>query len=877
MQRLINNLMWTSFLLVLIFSYSYSHAKDDDGFSAAQAYKKYCSVCHGKKGDGLSTASAGMVPPPRDFTKPEAVVELTRERMITAVRDGRPGTAMVGWKAMFSEDKIAKLVDYIRDNIMPSSRSEEASLGRRLFANNCSVCHGDKGDTAIWARGGLNPPPRDFTSERARKELTEQRTLFSITYGRPNTAMPAWHGRLTEEEIKAVAEYVRGSLIYPEGEENVVKKEVEVSSGGHEHEHFDPVEMARSMPLGIVGDIKWGKAFYNNNCAHCHGVKGDGKGPRAYFIFPKPRDFTHPAATHRMNRSHLFDVISNGMPKTEMSAWGKVLNHQEIANITEYVFTAFIVPRLPEGFLVDMRKELEIRKPVGGHHGHANPGMPDEWLIFMGLSIFVIALWAVIVPLPEKRKIWNVNLVDLPGIGRFVRFITTNPQPLAVIKLISVAIFLLIIATGFFGSPWPERNFATAFVWGFWWPLVIISVFFLGSAWCAICPWETLSKMLVFRKLWRRPEASNRKVKKVPAYLRNVWIALLLFVGLTWLELGAGVTTIPEATAGMALIMLILATVGILLYERKAFCRYFCPVGRTIGYYSRLAPIELRPLDDKICADCKTMECYHGTKEIEPCPTHLTLGRFSQNTFCLSCGSCVLSCPYKNASWKLRPMASEATDTARPNWDGSWFMLGLLGLTIFHGVTMVSFWGDWVDTLGGWIGETGDMLITFTILLWFFFFLPSVFYGIAIKVTHWVSNTKVNFKLLFSRLAFVTLPLAFAYHLAHNMSHLLGELPGLMLVFSNPFGIDAIPLTAMERNLLLENPLIPAGGIYGIQSMLMVFGFWLAIQVIRHRSRSALESGTELQGVRLLPMIIFAAATTGFNVWLMAQDMVMRM
>ncbi len=78
----------------------------------------------------------------------------------------------------------------------------------------------------------------------------------------------------------------------------------------------------------------------------------------------------------------------------------------------------------------------------------------------------------------------------------------------------------------------------------------------------------------------------------MPKQLRNVWPALLLFIGLTWLELGAGVTTSPYATALLALLMLVLATVSLSLFERKAFCRYFCPVGRTVGFYSQLAPVE---------------------------------------------------------------------------------------------------------------------------------------------------------------------------------------------------------------------------------------------------------------------------------------------
>jgi cytochrome c oxidase cbb3-type subunit I/II len=35
-----------------------------------------------------------------------------------------------------------------------------------------------------------------------------------------------------------------------------------------------------------------GKTLYLQRCSGCHGVKGDGKGPAAIFLDPKPRDFT---------------------------------------------------------------------------------------------------------------------------------------------------------------------------------------------------------------------------------------------------------------------------------------------------------------------------------------------------------------------------------------------------------------------------------------------------------------------------------------------------------------------------------------------------------------------------------------------------------
>jgi hypothetical protein len=65
--------------------------------------------------------------------------------------------------------------------------------------------------------------------------------------------------------------------------------------------------------------------------------------------------------------------------------------------------------------------------------------------------------------------------------------------------------------------------------------------------------------------------------------------------------------------------------------------------------------------------------------------------------------------------------------------------------------------------------------------------------------------------------------------------------------------------------------------LFAIQAGLMIFGFWIAIQVIRHRGMNILTTGKYLEGFKLLPMIVFAIGITGFHLWLLMQPMMMRM
>lgn len=505
-----------------------------------------------------------------------------------------------------------------------------------------------------------------------------------------------------------------------------------------------------------------------------------------------------------------------------------------------------------------------------------HPGLPESWIMPVAIAIVAIALWSGCARLPSEAPVRAVNLATLPLIGHFVRLIDRSPYPLLAMKLVSVAVFLLVIVAGLFGTSHPERNLATAFEWNLWWPLVVVSVLFIGTAWCAICPWDTLSSRIVRQRLWRRISPHPGRNRRVPRYLRNVWFALLMFMGLTWLEIGIGVTSVPFATALMALVMLVLSIVFLLLFERKAFYRYVCPVGRTLGYCARLAPVALRPVKQSTCDSCKTLECYNGSNDIEPCPTHLVMGRFSQNTFCLSCGNCVQSCPHQNVSWWVRPMGSEAKDQARPHWDGAWFMLALLGITTFHGLTMMPFWGEWLMAVAHTVGEGGKSLMSFTVVMFGSLAVPVLIYAAAVAMLYLADRRRTSSKTLFAAFSFVALPLAFFYHVSHNLDHLARESVDVIAMLLNSLGTGLGPLSAAERHQQMMTPLFPDEIMFTVQAALMVLGFWLAVQIVRHRARGQLTGGTDLSGWRLLPMLAFIGAVTAMNLWLMAQDMEMR-
>lgn len=466
----------------------------------------------------------------------------------------------------------------------------------------------------------------------------------------------------------------------------------------------------------------------------------------------------------------------------------------------------------------------------------------------------------------------TISLANIPVLGAFVRALTGTPVILLFLKITVVCLFVLVIAAGLSGSQIPERNIATVLTWNIWWAGLIISVFFLGSAWCAICPWDAIATWLVRRRLWRRAHPNNSLNLRVSRRLRSVWPALVLFIVLTWFELGVGVTSSPYMTALLALAMVLMATASLAVFEGKAFCRYFCPVGRTIGFYSQLAPVELRPVNTDICAGCKTLECYYGSETVDPCPTHLVMGRLKQNTYCTSCGNCSRSCPDNNVAWRLRAPSREAIEDARPHWDEAWFMLGLLALTEFHGVSMAPFFEVWLLSLAALVNDSGKLLWSFSILLLSGMLVVVLAYAFFVRLTQKICPGRSEFKKLFSGFVFVSLPLAFSYHLAHNLSHLFRESSGFGALLLNPFGLGAQPLSMMEKHSRHQDILFSQDFLFASQAALLAFGFWISLKVIQHRGYVLAGAA----GLRLSPMIMFAITITGLHVWLLMQPMMMR-
>lgn len=445
-------------------------------------------------------------------------------------------------------------------------------------------------------------------------------------------------------------------------------------------------------------------------------------------------------------------------------------------------------------------------------------------------------------------------------------------QPVA--QLSMAAILGALTYVGLAGSR--VANLAPVAVWTIWWAGLIFVVLLFASAWCFVCPWDGLANLVTRLRVAARVETLSLSLP-FPKALTSLYPALVLFVLLTWLELGYGVTTNPRTTAYMGLAMAGLAIGSALLWDGKKFCAHLCPVGRVCGMYSNFAPIAIRARKSKACVTCTTEDCLNGNELGYPCPTGLSLKVLDEATHCTMCTECIKSCRRQNATLELRPFGSDLKAGKIPKIDEAWFALALLSLTLFHGLSMTPAWenfapgGDSIlKSLGLALGT--PKVATFTIAMVVACAVPvAVYYVCCLIASKWAGQG-VTTGTLFVRYAYSLLPVALFYHLSHNLMHLLMEGGSIVPMLSDPLGTGANYLGTAGTH---PDAIIGESTLWYMQVGLIVVGHIFGI-VVAHRFAHRLYDDKKSAIRSLLPMTAMMILVSVAGLSLMHLDMNMR-
>ena len=84
----------------------------DAAAAGAEIFKNNCVACHGEQGHGDGPAGASLNPQPKDL--PELASAVGDDYLYWRINTGKPGTSMVGWKGILTDEQIWQVVAFIR-------------------------------------------------------------------------------------------------------------------------------------------------------------------------------------------------------------------------------------------------------------------------------------------------------------------------------------------------------------------------------------------------------------------------------------------------------------------------------------------------------------------------------------------------------------------------------------------------------------------------------------------------------------------------------------------------------------------------------------------------------------------------------------------
>ncbi|WP_409265539.1 cytochrome-c oxidase, cbb3-type subunit III [Pseudomonas sp. KCJK8521] len=167
-------------------------------------------------------------------------------------------------------------------------------MGSRLFASNCSVCHGSD------AKGAYGFP--NLTDKDWRWGGEAETIKASIMNGR-HGVMPAWAEVIGEQGVADVAAFVLTNLD------------------------------GRSLPEGVKADAAKGKEIFASNCVACHGPEGKGTPAMG------APDLTHPQAfIYGSSFAQLQQTIRYGR-QGQMPAQAEIQGNDKVHLLAAYVYS----------------------------------------------------------------------------------------------------------------------------------------------------------------------------------------------------------------------------------------------------------------------------------------------------------------------------------------------------------------------------------------------------------------------------------------------------------------------------------------------------------------------------------------------------------
>ena len=299
---------------------------------AGQIVKEQCTTCH---------RIAGKAKPRHELKAPDlmwAGVKFKRPWLVSFLRGNEKNVYQKNYRWDLSRKpakhialstKEAEIVaDYIKKNLVDPRIKKgaidlshftelQASFGRQLFIDHsCTGCH------QIMDNGKPKGGPQSATFFDSGKRLNKDWIL------RFNSNPPDFvphSGEFVADVSELGLHYVTGYL---------------ATIGDDSFKFYEPWKSEYFKNA----DVKRGKVIYKEYCAQCHGAKGQGDGPAASGLEPKPAVHAK-MAMDQFPMDYLYNVVYYGgkaVGKSHyMPYWGLTLGQQGVADVIVHMRETF--------------------------------------------------------------------------------------------------------------------------------------------------------------------------------------------------------------------------------------------------------------------------------------------------------------------------------------------------------------------------------------------------------------------------------------------------------------------------------------------------------------------------------------------------------
>ncbi|MDP2158084.1 MAG: 4Fe-4S binding protein, partial [Nitrospirota bacterium] len=352
--------------------------------------------------------------------------------------------------------------------------------------------------------------------------------------------------------------------------------------------------------------------------------------------------------------------------------------------------------------------------------------------------------------------------------------------------------------------------------------------------------------------------------------------------GLTWWDSYSGIVNKPSLTAYLLNGFFAVAAGMALIFKGRSFCRYVCPIGGLIGLYSMFSPVELRNRSLDVCRAHKVKECVKGTDKGRPCPMFVTPMTLDRNNYCNFCSECVSSCSQDNIVIRFRSFAQDLWVSAKGYMDEAFLAMVLVGMTIIVTGEMIEPWHTWMDALVKFLPfnalgvtdhammEKAAFLIVMTVgsLL-----APIGLLTLAALVVR--KNTgpdsPLGLRETIKQFAYMFIPVGLSMHLAHNISHLFKEGPGIIPAVQRA-ATEHLGLAWGEPDWTIT-PMIGNESIFWLQMLVFVImnifalyaGYRISVRIFQEKAMKA-----------FIPMAFLVVIFMFINVYIIGQPMALR-